>query len=281
MARRKSRAVRGPYLHHVELLADRIPADRFPFNLPAIRSLKRLEFHPGVTFFVGENGSGKSTLLEALAVGSDLNAEGGSIHFRFATRASHSDLDRALRLAKSIFSPPDSYFLRSESFYNVATEIENLDRTGTGPRIIDSYGGVSLHDRSHGEAFLAYFQHRFGSNGLYFFDEPEAALSPRRLTQVLRVIHDAVERGGQFVIATHSPILLCYPHCRIYEFTPTGIHPRTLRELAHFQITQQWMLSPEDAFRELLSAPPSTLLSDSPAEIDEVSPNRADSDSDS
>jgi predicted ATPase len=172
--RRKAKPARGPYLLHMELLRDRVPSfDQFPYSLPALRSLDRLPFHAKVTFFVGENGMGKSTLLEALAISVGLNPEGGSRNFNFATRASHSELDRCLRVGKSVNRPSDSYFLRAESFYNVATEIERI-----GTDLLPAYGGRSLHEQSHGESFFALFRHRFRGNGLYLMDEPEAALFP-------------------------------------------------------------------------------------------------------
>jgi len=157
----------------------------FPFSIPAIGGLDVLEFDRPVTFFVGENGAGKSTLLEAFAIGMGLNAEGGSRNFRFATRESHSGLSNCLRLARSVRRIRDSFFLRAESYFNVATEIEMLDREGGGPRIIDAYGGKSLHEQSHGESFFALFLNRLRGNGLYFFDEPEAALSPTRQLSLL------------------------------------------------------------------------------------------------
>jgi len=173
MARRKTKDTPGPYLLDIRLLRERIPSpEAYPFCLPAFRNLDTLKFHPKVTFFVGENGAGKSTLLEALAVSCDMNPEGGSRNFNFATRASHSSLDQYLRLAKAIAKPGDGYFLRAESFFNVATEIENLGVGG-------GYGGRSLHEQSHGESFFALFTNRFRGNGLYLMDEPEAALSPK------------------------------------------------------------------------------------------------------
>jgi len=164
----------------MELLRDRVPSlDEFPYTLPAVRNLKQLLFHPKVTFLVGENAAGKSTLLEALAASCGLNPEGGSRNFNFATRASHSDLDSCLRVAKSLSLPQDSYFLRAETFYNVATEIERLD-----PTLLQAYGGRSLHEQSHGESFFALFRYRLRGNGLYVLDEPEAALSPNSTARV-------------------------------------------------------------------------------------------------
>lgn len=158
-------------------------ADSFPFSLPVVRSLGRLELHPQVTFFVGENGSGKSTLLEAIAVAMGFNAEGGSRNFRFATRESHSPLHEHLRLGRGITRPRDGFFLRAESFFNVSTEIERLDRERSG--LLASYGGKALHEQSHGEAFLSLFMERFGAHSFFVLDEPEAALSPQRQLAML------------------------------------------------------------------------------------------------
>ena len=168
----------------------------FPFSIPAIGGLDTIEFDRPVTFFVGENGAGKSTLLEAIAIGMGLNAEGGSRNFRFATRESHSHLSDFLRLSRSVRRVRDSYFLRAESYFNVATEIEALDRGGGGERIIDAYGGKSLHEQSHGESFFALFMNRLRGNGLYFFDEPEAALSPARQLSFLSRLHELVKEGS-------------------------------------------------------------------------------------
>jgi predicted ATPase len=251
MARRKRPPSPGPYLLHAELLRDRITnARKFPYCLPAVRGLDGLPFHPRVTFFVGENGSGKSTLLEAIAVGCGLNPEGGSRHFNFATRPSHSMLDGALRLAKSHRVASDSYFLRAESFYNVATEIEQIGG------ILNAYGGVSLHEQSHGESFFALFQHRFRGCGLYLMDEPEAALSPKRQLQFLAILHDYCTRGSQFVIATHSPIIMAYPDAWIYVFEQKGIRQVPYTETEHFLVTRGFLSSPKKSLEVLLSDQP-------------------------
>lgn len=253
MARKRSSRP-GPYLMHLELVRDRIPdPDRFPYNLPAVRGLTTLAFHPKVTFLVGENGSGKSTLLEAIAVACGLNPEGGSRNFAFATRDSHSPLDGCVRLAKTVATPRDTYFLRAESFYNVATEIERLDKEpGGGPPIIGAYGGRSLHEQSHGESFFALFQNRFQDHGLYLMDEPEAALSPARQLQFLVLLHDYVRRGGQFVIATHSPIIMAYPDARIYVLGRDGIRAVPYAETEHFLVTRRFLGNPQRSLAELL-----------------------------
>ncbi|MFL5329260.1 MAG: AAA family ATPase [Gemmataceae bacterium] len=251
---RKRKSTPGPYLLHLELLRDRIPdANQFPYNLPAVRGLTTLPFHPKVSFLIGENGSGKSTLLEAVAVGCGLNPEGGSRNFNFATRASHSPLAESIRLAKAIATPRDSYFLRAESFYNVASEIDRLDRESGGPRIIDAYGGQSLHEQSHGESFFSLFKNRYGDHGLYLMDEPEAALSPRRQLEFLVLLHDYVKRGGQFVIATHSPIIMAYPDACIYQLDGEGIREVAYTETEHYLVTRGFLSSPQRSLATLLA----------------------------
>jgi predicted ATPase len=252
--RKKSAATTGPYLLDVQLLRDRVPSfDRYPYCLPAIRHLDRLAFHPKVTFLVGENGAGKSTLLEALASSVDLNPEGGSRNFTFATRASHSDLDGCLRVAKTLSVARDSYFLRAESFYNVATEIERLDKGGIGPKLLPLYGGRSLHEQSHGESFFALFRNRLSGRGLYLMDEPEAALSPNRQVEFLAILHDHCKRGAQFVIATHSPIIMAYPDARIYVLGEGGIREVPYQKTEHYLVTRGFLANPEGMLRTLLS----------------------------
>lgn len=251
---RRWRSDPGPFLLHLELLRERIlDAGKYPYTLPAIRNLSTLAFHPKVTFLIGENGSGKSTLLEAIAVASGLNPEGGSRNFNFATRASHSSLGDCLRLAKSIARPGDSYFLRAESFFNVASEIERLDKEGGGPPIIEAYGGVSLHEQSHGESFFALFKNRFRDNGLYLMDEPEAALSPNRQLQFLWLLHDYIKRGGQFVIATHSPIIMAYPDARIYLLDGDGIREIAYTDTEHYLVSRGFLSNPQRSLAELLT----------------------------
>ncbi|WP_460506071.1 AAA family ATPase [Hydrogenophaga soli] len=226
--------------------------DRYPFNLPAIRSLALIELHPKVTFFVGENGSGKSTLLEAIAVSLGFNPEGGSKNFSFGTRTSHSELHQFLRIAKGVKHPKDGYFLRAESFFNVATEIERLDEEPGGPPIIDAYGGRSLHEQSHGESFMALLMNRFRGNGIYVLDEPEAALSPQRQLAVLSRIHDLVRLNSQFIIATHSPILMAYPDAWIYSCSGSGLDRIDYYSTEHYQVTHDFLSNPERMLRVLL-----------------------------
>jgi len=241
------------YISRVTLQREKVDSfDRYPFCLPAVRSLDFVEMHPKVTFFIGENGSGKSTLLEAIAVSLGFNAEGGSKNFRFGTRASHSELHSHLRVAKGIRRPRDGYFLRAESFFNVATEIENLDAAPSfGPPIIDSYGGRSLHEQSHGESFIALMTERFGGQGLYVLDEPEAALSPQRQLAALSRIHDLVLADSQFIIATHSPILMSYPDSFIYHCSSDGVSRIEYAETEHFRVMRDFLSDPERMLRVL------------------------------
>ncbi|WP_395661144.1 AAA family ATPase [Aestuariivirga sp.] len=242
------------YLLKAELLWDRVE-DRatYPFSLPAISGLSEIAFHPKVTFLVGENGSGKSTLIEALAVAWGFNPEGGSKNFRFGTFASHSSLHGALRLTRGTRRAKDGFFLRAESYFNVATNIEDLDREPSfGPKIIESYGNRSLHKQSHGESFLALLEHRLGGKGLYIFDEPEAALSPTRQMSMLVRMHELIAADSQFVIATHSPILMAYPDAWIYQMGQHGLERVDYEDTEHFRITRSFLNNPRDVLRQLL-----------------------------
>ncbi len=242
------------YVSRISLRRDQVESfDRYPFCLPAIRSLDQIDLHPKVTFFVGENGSGKSTLLEAIAVSLGFNAEGGGKNFRFDTRRSHSQLHEYLRIAKGIRKPRDGYFLRAESFFNVATEIERLDaEPAFGPRVIDSYGGRSLHEQSHGESFLALVTERLRGQGVYILDEPEAALSPQRQLAVFSRLHDLVLDDSQFIIATHSPILMAYPDARIYLCGEEGLTQIAYEDTEHYQVTRDFLANPERMMRILM-----------------------------
>jgi len=227
----------------------------YPFSLPAVKNLERTLLHPHVTYIVGENGSGKSTLLEAFAITQGFNPEGGTVNFTFSTRPSHSILHEYLRVAKTHKRPETGFFLRAESFFNVATEIENLDSTpASGNKIINSYGGKSLHEQSHGEAFFSLMQNRFGSNGLYILDEPESALSPNRQMSMLTLIHDLVKQGAQFIIATHSPILLSYPSAKIYEIKEQGLVETSYEETDTFKVSKRFLNDYEGMLEVLLSS---------------------------
>jgi len=231
------------FIRALRLKRDEVPDfDHYPFAIPAVRHLDRLKLHPAVTFFIGENGSGKSTLLEALAVRAGFNAEGGSRNFRFDTRPSHSELFSHLVLERDPRRPTNGYFLRAESFYNVATEIEKLDaEPSIAPPIGPAYGGTGLHEQSHGQSFFSLMTNRLRGNGLYIFDEPEAALSPARQMSALTLMHDLVQTGSQFIIATHSPILMAYPDSVIYLFDESGIRQTTYEKTDHFLITRGFL----------------------------------------
>ena len=234
------------YLLEVKLKRDRVPTfDQYPFSLSVVRNLESLELHPKVTFIIGENGSGKSTLLEAIAVAWGFNPEGGSKNFRFSTRLSHSDLHEYLTLVRGIKRPRDGYFLRAESFFNVATEIESI---GVG----DSYGDRPLHEQSHGESFFSLLTHRFGGRGFYILDEPEAAVSPTRQLAMMVRLHQLVEDGSQFVIATHSPIILAYPEAQIYTIKSNGLNETKYEATDHFSITRSFLMNPQRSIKELL-----------------------------
>ncbi|MFD4401968.1 AAA family ATPase [Nocardia sp. NPDC058499] len=239
----------GHYLQAVRL-DPTAEATGYPFDLPAVRYLARsggLSLPPGVTFLVGENGSGKSTLLEAIAVAAGLNPEGGSQNYRFATRASESELGEHLVLRWGIHKPRSRFFLRAESFYNVATESERL-----GPEQLTAIGG-SPHSRSHGESFVDLIRHRFFPGGLYLMDEPEAALSARGCMTVLARISELVSDGCQFVVATHSPILLAVPNATIYQFDEDGsIDTVDFDQAVPVAVTREFLARPQHYLRYLL-----------------------------
>jgi predicted ATPase len=233
-----------PFVHALKLKRDRVASfDDFPFSLPAIRNLDALTLHPAVTFFVGENGSGKSTLMEAIAIAFGFNPEGGTKNFRFQTRSSHSVLHEKLRLVKGTRRARDGFFLRAESFFNLASEIEELDKAPSfGPPIIDSYG----------ESFFALMNHRFGGEGFYVLDEPEAALSPTRQLAMITRMHQLVLDRSQFVIATHSPILMAYPEAWIYQVSDQGLLRVELEDTEHYAVAKRVLNDPRGQIRVLL-----------------------------
>jgi predicted ATPase len=244
-----------PLVRSVRLRRDEIPdAQAWPWSLPAVRALHDLPLDPGVTFIVGQNGSGKSTLVEGIAVAAGFNPEGGTTNFGFATREdSTSPLADLLTLVRGSRRPRTGFFLRAESMFNVASEIDRLDaEPGLGTKVIESYGGVSLHEVSHGEGFLAIAMHRFGPEGLYVLDEPEAGLSPRSCLALLARMHDLVTEGSQFVVATHSPMLLAYPGARIYELDEDGLAEVAFDDADVVRLTRGFLEAPERYFRHLL-----------------------------
>ncbi|NCB31451.1 MAG: ATP-binding cassette domain-containing protein [Clostridia bacterium] len=225
--------------------------DAYLGAIPAIRGLGRLDISASpVTFFIGDNGSGKSTLLEAVAIASGFNPEGGSINLRFSSMDTHSGLYRRLKLIREPYRPQDGYFLRAESFYNMASAIDEVDEDHT---LIPSYGGKSLHRQSHGESFLALVLNRLGGRGLYIFDEPEAALSPSRQMTLLCALHRLAENRSQILIATHSPILMAYPGATIYQLGEAGIAPVAYEDTEHYRITRSFLQNPRHMLDILLA----------------------------
>lgn len=241
-----ARTTGAPFLQEVVSLPEKVDPTRYPFNVPAFSNGIALSFKSRVTFFVGENGSGKSTLLEALAECCGFNPEGGSRDHHRATFADRSPLAQALRLS---WRPKvvEGFFMRAESFYNFATYIESVSD-------LRAYGGKSLHEQSHGESFISLFANRF-EQGIYILDEPEAALSPQRQLSFLRIIHDLTAPGhAQFLIATHSPIILSYPGAVLFSLDGEAIREVRYRDTRHFLITRDFLNSPESFFKHLFSS---------------------------
>jgi predicted ATPase len=231
------------FLRSIELRRDAIKSfSKYPYCLPIVKNLLCLEFHPKVTFIIGENGSGKSTILEAIATAYGFNPEGGTINFNFSSMDTHSELHNYIKLVKGVRRAKDGFFLRAESFYNLATNIEELDKDSSLPlpRIVESYGGRSLHKQSHGESFFSLLMNRFGGDGLYILDEPEAALSPSRQMAMISRMHELVKQNSQFIIATHSPIIMAYPDSIIYEIK-NKIEVKRYEETEHYQITKSFI----------------------------------------
>lgn len=248
------------YLRGITMPQD--PDEPWLQGLPAVCHLRAhgLSLSRRVTFLVGENGMGKSTLLEAIAVALGFNPEGGTKNLRFSTEDSHSSLHTCLRVVRGPRRQRDGFFLRAESFYNVASTIDQWDReaeekaAGCGTSIVNSYGGISLHRQSHGESFISLVEHRFGGQGLYLLDEPESALSPMRQMTLLAHIHAITEQDSQFLIATHSPILMTYPNAEILLLSEDGIRSVSYRETKHYEITRRFLENPERMLRHLLES---------------------------
>lgn len=243
------------YLNKI-YLSKEIPQGNYLRNLPVISNLKKMGelcLSKPVTFLVGENGVGKSTLIEGIAVAMGFNPEGGTVNFNFATKESHSNLHEYLTVSRGYKKHRDGFFLRAESFYNVASNIDDLDSEPVGgSKIIDNYGGVSLHAQSHGESFMALVENRFRGNGLYILDEPEAALSPMRLMRLMYCMQELVNKNSQFIISTHSPILMTYPGAEVLEITEDRIKSVDYRDTDHFLITKRFMDAPERILKDLL-----------------------------
>lgn len=232
------------FIQGIEINWDKIGQDSYLRKIEAIRGVTRLSFEQPITFFVGENGSGKSTLLEAIAVAYGFNPEGGTKNYSFSTYDSHSELCEALRLLRGCRKAGWGYFLRAESFYNVATkEMDYADLMHPSER---------YHERSHGESFLAVAQRQLKPNGVYILDEPEAALSPQRQLTLLLEISECARSGSQFFIATHSPILLGIPEAEILTFDQGRIHSCAYEETDSYQVTEMFINNRQRLLERLL-----------------------------
>lgn len=227
------------FVRECKFIWDQKLCDEYPFNLEVVKNTRAIKFKKNITFFSGENGSGKSTIIEALAGAYNLNAEGGSKNFTFSTEKTESNLSSYTKLVKGTRLPKFSYFFRSESFYNLATNINELDEN-TGV-LLESYGGKSLHSQSHGESFFSVFNNKFVGDGFYILDEPEAALSINKQFSLLILLNDLSNLGAQFIIATHSPILLSCPNATIYSFDETELNEVLYEETPQFRLTKYFL----------------------------------------
>lgn len=250
----------GLFVRGLAIRWEDVPPDSYLRGIPALQLCAPLALHRPVTFLVGENGTGKSTLLEALAVCCGLNPEGGSQNYRFSSYDSHSELGRALRLVRGPYRPQGSYFLRAESFYNVASQTEVYRQSGLGDEPVQAYyrrfGGRSFHEQSHGESFLALVQGEFIGGGLYLLDEPEAALSPQRQLTLLIELDRLAREGAQFIIASHSPVLLALPGAEILSFDEGPIHPCAYTQTESYRITSLFINRREWFLKQLLEEDP-------------------------
>jgi predicted ATPase len=233
----------------------------YPWDLPAVAALAGgLDLHPKVTYLIGENGSGKSTVLKAIALAAGMSPEGGSSNYAFpaegenaqayafSRRSSHAALAEAIRLVRGARRPRTDFLLRAESMFVAATYLEDL-----GGDALAGYGERSLHEQSHGEGFLSIMIHRFGPDGLYLLDEPEAALSTQNCLTCLRRIHELVGQGSQLVICTHSPIILAYPDATIYRCTDDGLEAIDYEDAEPVRFTTSFLAARERFLNELFA----------------------------
>lgn len=240
------------FIRSIKIDWERIDKNNYVRNIPSIYSIDELKFSSNITFFVGENGTGKSTLLESIAVAYGFNPEGGNKDFKFSTMDTHSGLYEGLTIIKGILKPKSNFFLRAESFYNVASKIEDYRDGDNYELYYRSYGGKSLHEQSHGESFLALIQNRFTSNGLYILDEPESALSPQRQLTLLMFIYNLAKEGAQFIIATHSAILLGTPGASILSFDNHKIMEIKYKETESYKVTELFINNRNSLLNNLL-----------------------------
>lgn len=242
--------IKNQYIISTELMKDQIDDENmYPFNLPIVNILDKIEFHPNVTFLTWDNWTGKSTLLEAIAIEYGFNPEWGSRNTNFSTQDSHSSLSSIVRTAKGIKRPKDSYFLRAESFYNLATNIDEIEKEYWW--MYDFYWSKSLHEQSHGESFFSLFKHRLSWKGLYIFDEPEAALSPEKQLALLVRMNELVNDDSQFIIVTHSPIILSYPKAKILQISKEWLEEVKYKDSNNYQLYKMFIDNPDNMINKL------------------------------
>lgn len=233
----------GAFVRGIKL-ASQYSVDAYPYSIPAVRDIEQVNFTNHVTFLVGENGTGKSTIVEAIAAAGGFNAEGGTKNYNFSSEDTTSALADTITLVRGTKREKYGYFLRAESFYTTA----NYADGGTaGPPLL--FDGKRIHEQSHGEAFLAIVKEF--RPGLFIFDEPESALSPQRLLHLMTAIHELVKQGSQFIIATHSPILLAYPDANIYELSTKGINAVIYDDVGHVKLTCDFLRNPSSFTHKL------------------------------
>lgn len=244
--------MRDTYIEKISIDWESIDEASYLREIESLVSINELPFQNNVTFFVGENGAGKSTLIEAIAVAYGFNAEGGTLNYRFSTYDDVSELSDSLRVQKGLKRPGQSnYFFRAESFFNVASKAEEYRDGDAKEFYYERYGGKSFHEQSHGESFLALFR-SFDKPGIFIMDEPEAALSPQRQLSLLVQIVKLAKEGAQFIIATHSPILLGLPGVSIFSFDQDGVHTCTYEETDSYRIMEMFINNKENILRHLL-----------------------------
>lgn len=239
--------MKNMFINDIRIKWEEVDDFSYVRTIPAIASIDELAFEKPITFFVGENGSGKSTFLEAIAIAYGFNPEGGTRNYSFSTYDSHSGLWNAIRLSRGFTKPKWGYFLRAESFYNVATKEDEYSR---GPRGVPQH----YHEKSHGESFMSIVKSNFGPNGMYILDEPEAALSPQRQLTLLYEINKCAQVGSQFLIVTHSPILLGCPDSEILSFDNGPLHSIAYEETESYKITEMFINRREQILSSLLES---------------------------